>query len=188
MLATADDVAAALGLSSAADLTDEQSDRADALLERVSDAFQRASGRVFTDGVTRVRANVVNGRVWLPGLVVEVRSVEGIDGAAVDFTQDGDYVDVSENGRPLVTGTVVVVEYVGGGAPEAVTALVASVVARHLTVQPGSVQSQAVSFTAGPFTQRNAEWVSSTSLFTADELAEVRRFAHPIPTITVHRL
>ncbi|AEJ93094.1 head-tail adaptor Ad1 [Mycobacterium phage Mutaforma13] len=188
MLATADDVAAALGLASAADLTPEQQARVDALLERVSDAFQRVSGRVFTTGITRVRANVVNGRVWLPGLVEEVNSVENVDGSDVDFTQDGNYVDVSRNGCPLVTGTVVVVEYVGGGAPDAVTSLVAAVVARHLTVQPGSVQAQAVALTAGPFTQRNAEWVSSTSLFTPDELDDVRRFAHPVPTITVHRL
>ncbi|WAA20319.1 head-to-tail adaptor [Mycobacterium phage VRedHorse] len=188
LLATADDVAAALGLPSAAALTPEQSSRVDGVLGRVSDTFQRVTGRVFTTEATRVRAQVVNGRVWLPGVVDKVEAVTLTGGEEVDFNQDGNYVDVTRNGCSLVTGTVVIVEYVGGGVPDSVTEFVAAVAARHLTVTPGSVSSQAVSLTAGPFTQRNAEWVSGTAVFTRDELEDAKRFANPAPTITIHRL
>lgn len=188
MLAGADDVAAVLGLSDPAELTEAQQIRLDGLLERVSDEFQRLTSRVFTTGPTTVRANVVDGRATIPGIANAVNAVTSVDGDEIDFEQDGNSVTVSLNGDKLPTGDVVVVDYDGAGPPTAVTALVASIVARHLTVVPGSTATQSVSMTAGQFSTRYADWMSSTGLFTHDELQSVYQFRIPVPTVVIHKL
>lgn len=186
MLADVDDVASALGLSSAEALTTGQQARVTALLERVSDEFQRVTGRLFTTGTTVVRGNVINGVVRLPGLVQDVNAVATTDGDPVDFTDiGGGCVSVSVTGCPLPSGVQVVVSYTGGGVPAAVTALVADVVARHLTVEPG--EGKAVSMTAGPFTQRYADWVTSGALFTPAEMESVLTYRSSVPTVVIQR-
>lgn len=173
-----------LGLVDADELSEAQQVRVVGLLERVSDEFQRLTGRLYTDGATRVRVGVVDGRAWFPGAADGVNSVE-LDGVEVDFEQVGNSVSVTRNGCPVPTGEVVVVDY-NGVVPVAVTALVASIVARHLTVQPG--ESKVTSMVAGPFSQRFADWVSGTGLFTDDERESLCAYRIPVPSVVIQRL
>jgi len=186
LLADSDDVASALGLPDAEALTEEQSARVDGLLERVSDAFQRLTGRVFADGATTVRAAIVDGRARLPSVVSEVTAVSTVDGDELDFDVDGNCVTVTRNGRLLVTGTVIVVDYVCGDVPAGIRAFVAQVVARHLSVNPD--ERKAVDVSSGPFRERLADWATSTGLFTPDELADINMYRDPHPTVVIHRL
>jgi len=189
VLASRADVAQALGLDDENGLSESQANRVDALLERVSRLFAREAGRSFTPGLVTVRAAVVAGRVRLPdssdgGTV----AVEDLDGVALTAELDGLYVDVARNGCALATGELVTVTYTRGETPESVTAAVAGIVARNLTVDPMSAEAQSTDISTLDFRQRLADWVSSTNLLTDEEIAEARSYRYPAPNVIVHRL
>lgn len=190
MLASPADVAAALGLADENEFTDSQQARVEGLLERVSRVFQREAGRTFTAGSVTVRAHIVDGRVHLPdpptGASVTVTDLEG---ESIDGVIEDDYVNVTRNGCRIPTGEIVYVEYTRDEPPASVVSAVAAIVARNLTVEPGSVESQSTDITAGAdYRQRLADWVSSTALLTRDELAEARSYRYPVPNVIIHRL
>lgn len=191
MLASRADVAAALGLDNAEALSASQQARVDGLLERVSGVVAREANRDFTPGEVMVRLLVIDGRVHLPDADTEQDiTVTDAESNPVDSETDAPgWIRVARNGTPIVTGQPLMVTYTRQEVPGAVAQLVAGVVARHLTVEPGSPESQATDITAGAeYRWRGAEWVSSTALFTADELSEVRSYRSHIPNVVIHRL
>lgn len=189
MLASRGDVANALGIDGEDDMTSSQQARVDGLLERVSSVVARESGRMFGDTFTVGRI-VIDGRVYLPDAVVdEAVTVSDRCGAEVASETDAPgWIRVSRDGRPLPSGESVTVTFTAEQAPQSVVALVAAVVARHLTVEPDSPEAKAVELVAGPNRWRGADWASSTALLTGDELREVRAMRLRVPSFIVHRI
>lgn len=190
MLASSADVAAALGLEDENELTASQQARVEGLLERVSRVFQREAGRTFTAGSVTVRALTVEGRVHLPDPPTGTSvTVTDLCGETLEGVIEDDYVDIARNGCPVPTGVIVLVQYTRDAPPAAVVAAVAGIVARHLTIEPGSPEAISTDLTAGAdYRQRLADWVSSTALLTDDELAEARSYRYPVPNVIIHRL
>lgn len=190
MLASSADVAAALGLDDENGLTASQQARIEGLLERVSRLFQREAGRTFTAGSVTVRAHVVDGRVYLPDPPTGTSvTVTDLCGESIDGAIEYNYVNVTRNGSRIPTGEIVHVQYTRDAPPAAVVAAVAGIVARNLTVEPGSAEAMSTDLTAGAdYRQRFADWVSSTDLLTESELAEARSYRYPVPNVIIHRL
>lgn len=191
-LASADDVAHALGLEDAAALSAAQTARVDGLLLRASRDYRREAERIFTPGTTTVRLLTVGGMVRLSEPADSVGSVEVSDcgdWVEVDeFTVDGQLVSVRHRGRLLASGVAVKVTYTHtADVPAEVAADVAGIVARHLTVEPGSSESMATDMAVGPFRVKYAGWTSATSLLTEDEAAAARRYRYPGSTVVIGR-
>lgn len=188
MLASRADVAAALGLEDEDALSEPQQARVDALLERVSSSVTREAQRDFTPGPMTVQVLVIDGRIYLPDMT-EVTNVTTAEGEVAAESDVPGWFTVSRNGTPLLSGDRVTVEAVRGSVPDGVKALVAGIVARQLTVEPGSPESKAVELTAGThYRWRGADWVYSTSLLTSAERAEARNYRSTMPNIIIHQL
>lgn len=187
-LASRSQVAAALGLGSEGALSAGQVARVDALIARVSAMVEREAQRSFTAGAVEARMIVTDSRIYLEQ-VGSVQSVTDMGGDLVDHELVGGWLTVTRNGCHIPSGTQLAVEYTRGNPPAGVAGLVAGVVARLLTVEPGSPESQASDITAGAdFRVRLADWVSSTAVMTPDEIAEARSFRSRIPNTIIHRL
>lgn len=187
-LASRSDVADALGLSDENDLSTSQQSRVDGLLERVSSMVEREVQRTFTPGAVEAQMIVTDGRIYLQQ-VDSVESVTDLDESAVDFELIGEWLTVTLDGCRIPSGERLMVSWTRGPVPAGVVSLVAGVVARLLTVSPGSPESMATDITAGAdFRLRMADWASSTSLMTPDEVAEARSLRNPIPNTIIHRL
>ena len=180
-LATSNDVAKALGLADSSDLSTEQSNRVQGELDRVERAFIRAAGRDFKAGKVRVQCSVLGGWVTLfdpPAENSDEPVVEDRDGRSVDVdVSDGARLKVSRNNRPLPSGVIVNVEYTAPSVPDSVKAAVAGIVARRLTVTPGSPESKFTEMTAGSdYRVKGAAWVSATAVLTDDERREAESY------------
>lgn len=189
-LAAADDVALALGLSDSDELTEAQSKRVAGLLARVSSEFRREAERVFTPGESTVRLLTVDGRVRLAEPIAEVSSasMQDCDGTDVSLTTsvDGQFVELEYAGRRLGSGVPVTVTYTHTtDVPDDVVATVASIVARHLTLDPNV--GPVTEMYAGPFRQRFADWANQTALLTADDVAAARAYRYPGSAVIVQR-
>jgi hypothetical protein len=192
-LATADDVARALGLQDSDELTAAQSVRVDDLLARVSRRFRKEAERPFTPSTDTVRLLSVAGRVRLPEPVTGIEQVDSVTMTIcgtqtdIDYTLDGQELVCEYVGQPISSGETVTVTYThSGDVPADVVAEVAAIVARHLTVAPGD--GKVVSEAAGPFNARYADWVGSTCLLTEDEVEMARSYRYPGSTVVVHKL
>ncbi len=181
-LATADDVAHALGLEDAAALSAAQSARLDGLLARVSREFRREAERPFTDGEYTVRLKVVRGKVRLPetGTVTEV---SGSDGIGLEYVVDGQEVALQQCHPSTVTVTYTHTDLV----PDDVVASVAEIVARHLIVDPTSAEAQSTELSTMDFRQRMAPWVSERRLLTDEERAQARSYRYPGTAVIVQQ-
>lgn len=190
-LASADDVAVALGLDDASALSDSQALRVDGLLARVSRRFRREAERVFTPGTSTVRLLTVGGRVRLSELVVGVEDVTSVtldDGSVPDFVLDGQELVLSLYGRKLWSGVPVTVTYTHSvDVPDDVVASVASIVGRHLTVDPGGAEAQSSELSTESYRQKFADWVSDRSLLTEEELCDARSYRYPGTAVIIQR-
>lgn len=188
-LASAGDVALALGLEDEFAFSDSQRRRVDGLLERVSRRFRIEAERPFTPGTETVRLLAVAGKVRLPEQVTDVTSVtasRGTETLDLDYVLEGQTLVCEYAGCPVPTGVSVTVTYTHSAeVPAAVVADVAAIVARHLSVEAD--EAKVVSETAGPYTTRYAEWVGSTGLFTEDECRTARSYRYPASTVVVHK-
>lgn len=188
-LALPDDVAHALGLADADALTEAQGARVDGLLVQVSRMFRREAEREFTPGTTTLKLLTVAGRVRLPEPITEVVTVTMADvfGNPVDVvhTVDGQELLLHDLGGYLYpSGVPVTVTYTHDAeVPEDVTAAVAGIVARHLSVDPAAAKF--VSQNAGPFSTRFADWVSDTSVLTEEECCTARSYRYPGTSIII---
>lgn len=178
-LATADDVAKALGLASEDDLPEDQSVRLPGELARVEGAFTRAAGRKFIAGPVKVQTVVLGGWATLPDEPTDEPTVTDRDGGPLDSVRDGTQVKVSRNGTPCPSGTIVNVNYTAPAVPASVTASVAAIVARRLGVSPGSPESKFTELSTLDYRAKGAAWVASTSVLTEDEEAEARSYRLP---------
>lgn len=201
-LATADDVAQALGLADAAAFSTSQSVRVAALLARVSREFRREAERDFTPGTTTVKLLTVAGRVRLTDPVTAVTSVTVLDCSGdpvdVEYEVDGQELLITHpapstsfypDGTGLYpSGVEVTVTYSHtASVPEEVVAAVAAIVGRNLTVDPNSVAAQATDMSAGPFRTRYAEWTSNSGVLTEDDCREARSYRYPGTSAIIQR-
>lgn len=179
-IATASDVAQALGLASSDDLPADQAARLEGELARVEREFTRAAGRKFTEGPVRVQAVALGGWITLPDEpTVDPVTVTDRDGNPLVAVRDGTQVKVSRDGVPVPSGTIVNVDYDAPGPPEAVTAAVAAIVARRLSVKPGSPESKFTELSTLDYRAKGAAWVASTSVLTDEEKSEAAGYRPP---------
>lgn len=189
-LASANDVALALGLEDADALSEAQGLRVDGLLARVSREFRREAERTFTPGTSTVRLVTAAGRVHLAETVGSVTSVT-VDGCygdpvALDFEVQGQSVVLEQYGRPLPSGVTVTVVYTHTAeVPDDVTAAVAGIVARHLTLDPNL--GPVTEMSAGPFRQRYADWANKTGLLTEEDCEVARSYRYPGTNVIIQR-
>lgn len=187
-LATADDVAAALGLADSSQFTDSQSKRLPMELARVERAFLREAERDFVAGPVRVQCTTVGGWVTLfdpPAGGIEP-TVEDRNGDELKVAvSDGARLKISRRGWPLPSGVIVNVSYTAPAAPMSVKAAIAAIVGRRLSVEPGSAESKFTDLTAGlDYRAKGAAWVSSTAILTDDEKAEARSY-RPVSSVVI---
>ena len=193
-LAGLSDVAVQLGLPSDTAMSDNQTARASALLDRVSTLFAREAGRPFVAGVHTNRLRVSydvyrTATVRLPEPPETVTRIVDDDGYEYDlsaWTVRGRELarprrtrhKLSENTRPrwlTVTYSSV------AGIPPGVVEAVASIVARYIrladTVGPGA--GAAVEMGAGAFRATFAEWATQSVHLTAEDVMTARSYADP---------
>jgi len=178
-LATANDVAKALGLASSAAIPADQSLRLSGELARVEKAFTRAAGREFIAGPVKVQVSVLGGWVTLPDEPAAEPTFTDRDGVLLDAEWHGTQAKVCRNGAPLPSGAIVNVEYTAPPIPASVTSAVAAIVARRLSVAPGSPESKFTELSTLDYRAKGAAWVAATSVLTEDEEAEARSYRPP---------
>lgn len=188
-LAAPDDVAHELGLEDADALSESQTARVTSVLVRVSRKFRREAEREFTPGTTTLRLLTVAGRVRLPDLIDEVETVTVADcdgdPVDVDYTVDGQELLIRYPGGHLYpSGVAVTVTYTHtADVPHDVVDAVAAIAARHLTVDPAD--ARIVQETAGPFSEKYADWVFKGSLLTEEECDTARSYRYPTPSVII---
>ncbi|MDD7813686.1 hypothetical protein PP713_14040 [Mycobacterium sp. CSUR Q5927] len=190
-LATADDVATALGFNDESGLTDSQQKRLPMELARVERAFLREAERDFASGPVRVQCTVVGGWVTLPDSPAGdvTPTVEDRDGKELSvLVSDGARLKVARNNWALPSGVIVNVSYTAPEPPEAVKAAISAIVGRRLSVEPGSAESKFTDLTAGSdYRAKGAAWVSSTAILTEDEKCEARSYRPVAGTAIIAR-
>ena len=160
----------------------------DGLLARVSREFRREAERPFTPGTYTVRLLTVGDRVRLPEPVTSVTSVTDAEGDDVDYVLDGQDLVLETSGRPLWSGVPITVTYTHSDeVPEDVVSAVASIVARHLTVDPTSAEAMSTDLSTLDFRQRMAPWVSERLLLTGEERAEARSYRYPGSAVIIQK-
>lgn len=189
-LATASDVAAALGLGYDADaLTEAQQERADLLLAKVSRRFRLEAQRVFTPGEYTQHLKISGGRVRLeeqPDEVVEVR-IPGVDNPP--YTLCRNWIHFDDYRNPEYVGATAEVTYRWEKpVPADVVAAVADIVARNLMLDPKSVVGQSTSLSTKDYRQDVAAWASSGVVgMNDDDVALARSYRYPAPPPIVVR-
>lgn len=119
-------------------LTPAESDRAEAVLAKVSELFRRESGQHFTSGSSSVRVKVDGQRVYLPQRpVVSITSVIDEDGVDVEYTQFGQWLEDVELGSDQF---VTVTYSHGGTVPDLVRLTVAEAVKTVLSIAEPATQ------------------------------------------------
>jgi hypothetical protein len=164
-LATIADVEARLGR----ELTESETTQATAWLDDASALFVNRSEQKFEIGESTVRLFVNDGIVRLVQRpVIEIISVNDINGNPVDYTFDG-----FQTLFDIYTEMPVIVTYEHGSAtiPADVVAVVAGMVARTLAISPEAAAG-ITKQTTGPFSQEFASWaVGQQVMMSPAELA-----------------
>ena len=133
-LATRNDVVAILGRP----LSEEESARIDAILDKLSELFRRESGQLFTPGKSTVRRKVNGEEVFLPQRpVAEVSSVVDARGRPVQFSGFGQWLLVpGVESHELVTVTY---KHGSDEVPPLVVETIADAARQVLEVSPEAV-------------------------------------------------
>ena len=183
-LADVDDVAAAFGR----DLTSDEQDRVEAILEKASELFRRRSGQQFTEGTSTVRLKVNGGEVRLTQRpVVSVASVTLDDGTDVSWSLFGSVLTV-----PLRSSDFVRVTYThGGDVPDVVRLCIAELAKRVLSIDANAAAGETSHMDVdGPFTtQRSyATWAQGgQTMLAPDDLALADSFKRSYGGVVVMR-
>ena len=185
-LATAADVAAALGLD---ELSEVQEARANLLLAKVSRRFRLEAQRQFTPGTYTQELRIFGGAVRLeedPDEVLNV-SVPGVDSVSYSVVQNwlsfDDYQSLN-----LVGKSASVTYSWSKPVPSDVVAAVADIVARNLMLDPKSVVGQSTSVSTKDYRQDIAPWASEGIVGMNDEDIKVARsYRYPAPPSIVLR-
>jgi hypothetical protein len=187
-LATAADVAAALGLGADEDaLTEEQKARAELLLAKVSRRFRLEAQRHFTPGTYTHHLKIFAGAVRLeeiPDEVVDVK-VPGVDGVSYSLVKN--WITFDEYWRPEYTGKTAEVTYTWSTpVPTDVVAAVADIVARNLMLDPTSVVGQSKTLSTLDYRQDVADWASAGVVgMNGEDVALARSYRYPAPPSVV---
>ena len=189
-LATAADVAAALGLGADAEaLTAEQWARANMLLAKVSRRFRLEAQRFFTPGTYTQALKIVGNSVRLeepPNEVVLVL-VPGV--GQPPYTLDRNWLLFDDWRHPEYVGATAEVTYTWvKPVPADVVSAVADIVARNLMLDPKSVVGQSTSLSTKDYRQDVAGWASSGVVgMNAEDIALARSYRYPTPPSIVVR-
>ena len=169
-LATTVDVAAAVGH----ELSDEETARADQLLQVASSAVQEKTGYRFEPGSYTVGRKVRRNRIDLPAKVAEVTAVRSVDECTGTATAVTDYA--LRGSRLYVPGQCYVeVDFtVTDAVPDEITALVAGVVGGLLMMPPAGVTSEM----AGPY-QVTFGNNSGRIYFSDSDMTVLRKYMQP---------
>jgi hypothetical protein len=179
-LATADDVATALGRT----LTEAEEARADMLIAVTTAAVDALTNnyRFEPDDYTVTRRVQSNGRVILPGAVSAVDEVRSVDcSTGAETVLDADSYGV--RGRTiygLCAGEVAVDFTTEAAVPAAITALVAGVAAATIGSPPVGISAES----AGPF-QRSFADSSGRVYFSASDKLVLAKYRTPKPAISL---
>lgn len=173
-LAGVNDVADAIGHT----LSDEETLRAEQLLNVASAAVSNKTGYRFEPGEYTISRTVRQGRIVLPAKVAavsEVRTVDERDGTAITIT------DYTLRGSTIygIRACFAEVDFtVTAPIPTEITALVAGVVAGLLAMPPAGVTSEMT----GPY-QVTFGNNSGRIYFSASDVAVLRKYMQPRPAI-----
>ena len=198
-LATAADVAAALGLGSVDDLTEGQQARVEPLLAKVSRRFRLEAQRLFTPGTYTHILKIIGGAVRLeevPAEVVEVK-VLGVNGSSTvttAYTVQQNWLLFTEyrtthwdsfddwQSRGLVGASAEVTYAWERPVPDDVVAAVADIVARNLMIDPKSAVAQSRLLMTQDYRQDIADWAASGIVgMNAEDVALARSYRYPVP-------
>jgi len=187
-LATAADVAAALGLGADTDaLTEEQQARANLLLAKVSRRFRLEAQRRFTPGTYTHHLRIFAGAVRLeeiPDEVIDVK-VPGVDDVSYSLVANWITFD---NYWEYAGRTAEVTYTWSTPVPADVVAAVADIVARNVMLDPTSVVGQSTSLSTLDYRQDVARWASSGIVgMNDDDVALARSYRYPAPSTIVLR-
>ena len=188
-LATAADVAAALGLADESDLSDEQAVRVDPLLAKVSRRFRLEAQRSFTPGTYTHYLRIHGGAVRLEEVPSQVTSVTvlGVTDLSYELLNNwlvfDDWQSLRINGQ-----TAEIVYQWEADVPADVVAAVADIVARNLMLDPKSVVAQSTSLQTKDYSQSMADWVSEGVVgMNGDDVTLARSYRYPAPPSVVLR-
>ena len=188
-LATAADVAAALGLADESDLSDEQAVRVDPLLAKVSRRFRLEAQRSFTPGTYTHYLRIHGGAVRLEEVPSQVTSVTvlGVTDLSYELINNwlvfDDWQSLRINGQ-----TAEIVYQWEADVPADVVAAVADIVARNLMLDPKSVVAQSTSLQTKDYSQSMADWVSEGVVgMNGDDVTLARSYRYPAPPSVVLR-
>lgn len=188
-LAAHADVVAALGRA----LTDSETARVGAILDKASELFRGRSGQQFTPGTSTVRLKVNGGRVYLPQRpVTSVPSVVDDDGVDVVYTVAGQWLTIDADSASRTSSSFVTVEFSHGGAvPDLVRLAIADIARQVLMIdvnaQTGVTQRAQ---TKGPFTESfsYASWaVGGMTRLSPEDNALADSFKVAVPKTWVQR-
>lgn len=188
-LATAADVAAALGLADADALTEAQAARVNPLLAKVSRRFRLEAQRSFTPGTYTHYLKIFAGMVRLEEVPSEVVSVTVPGVTDVSYTLVKNWLLFDDWRSLRINGKDAEVTYKWvAEVPADVVAAVADIVARNLTIDPNSAVAQSTSLSSQSFRQDMAEWASSGEIgMNSDDVALARSYRYPAPPTMVLR-
>jgi hypothetical protein len=193
-LASAADVAAALGLVNAAALSSTQALRLPGVLALVSRRFRMEAQRLFTPGTYTHTLRLFGGRVRLeeiPSTVFEV-AVSGVDGMPQPYAVESNWIRFTNEWPDfLLNGHTATVTYAWDTpVPDDVVAAVAVIAARTLTVDPGSVIAQSKMLRTLDYTQEIANWANSgnAGIMTPDDVTLARSYRYPLPPSIVMQM
>jgi len=188
-LATAADVAAALGLANADALTEAQTARVNPLLAKVSRRFRLEAQRSFTPGTYTHHLKIFAGMVRLEEVPSEVVSVTVPGVTDVSYTLVKNWLLFDDWRSLRINGQDAEVTYTWvAEVPADVVAAVADIVARNLTIDPSSAVAQSTSLSSQSFRQDMAEWASSGEIgMNGDDVALARSYRYPAPPTMILR-
>jgi hypothetical protein len=182
-LATPDDVAAVLGRT----LTQAESDRVGAILDKASELFRGRSGQRFTEGTSEVSRIVVAGSVMLTQRpVVSVEAVTTESGDSVGFAIHGAKLTLSG----IESGTTVHVSYTHGGTvPDLVRLTIAEIAKKVLSISEKAASGLTSNMRiTGPFTDQEtyATWAQGgQTMLAPDDMATADRYRVKVRRSTV---
>ena len=188
-LATAADVAAALGLADADALSDEQAVRVNPLLAKVSRRFRLEAQRSFTPGTYTHFLRIHAGAVRLEEIPSQVTSVTVSGVTDIDYSLLNNWMLFDDWRSLRINGqTAEIVYQWETPVPADVIAAVADIVARNLMLDPKSVVAQSTSLQTKDYSQSMADWVSEGVVgMNGDDVTLARSYRYPAPPSVVLR-
>lgn len=182
-LAEPSDVEALLGRA----LTSEEADKAEAILDKLSEQFRRHARQQFTVGTSTVRLKADGGRIYLwERPVTDVTTVVDDDGDPVDYELVGQWLHVAVDSSTFLTVTY---DHGSADIPDLVRLTVADAARQVLLIDaPAAVGAVQSTEAAGAVSQSRtyATWAQGgKAMLSPDDIDTARSFRPHVPRIHV---